>query len=65
MERRNAILLVVVVALSAIGVGLQAADEQNARYTTRVRHSSITARETSQWITSPMIPRQGTFGFQP
>jgi hypothetical protein len=25
----------------------------------------ITARETSQWITSPMIPRRDTFGFRP
>jgi hypothetical protein len=35
MGRRNSILLVVVAALSAIGVGLQAADEQNAKYTVR------------------------------
>ena len=36
MERRTAILLVAAVALGAIGVGLQAADEQNAKYTVRI-----------------------------
>jgi hypothetical protein len=33
MERRNPLLLVV--AIGAIAVGLQAADEQNAKYTVR------------------------------
>lgn len=36
MERRSAILPIVLMALSAIGVGLQAADEQNANYTVRI-----------------------------
>ena len=36
MERRNAILLIVVMALGALGIGLQAADEQNAKYTVRI-----------------------------
>jgi len=36
MERRNCLLLVVVVAIGAITVGLQAADEQNANYTVRI-----------------------------
>jgi DNA-binding beta-propeller fold protein YncE len=35
MERRNSILLVVVVAIGAIAVGLKAADEQNAKYAVR------------------------------
>jgi DNA-binding beta-propeller fold protein YncE len=35
MERRTSILLVVGVAVGAIAVGLQAADEQNAKYTVR------------------------------
>ena len=36
MERRNSLRLVVIVAISAIAVGLQAADEQNADYTVRI-----------------------------
>ena len=36
MERRNSLLLVVVVAIGAIAVGLQAAGEQNANYTVRI-----------------------------
>ena len=36
MERRNSILLVIVVAIGAIAVGLRAADEQNAIYTSRI-----------------------------
>ena len=36
MEQRNSLLLVVVVAIGAIAVGLQAADEQNANYTVRI-----------------------------
>jgi DNA-binding beta-propeller fold protein YncE len=36
MERRNSILLVIVVAIGAIAVGLRAADEQNANYTVRI-----------------------------
>ena len=36
MERRNSLLLVMVVAIGAIAVGLQAADEHNANYTTRI-----------------------------
>ena len=36
MERRNSLLLVVVVAIGAIAVGLQAADEHNANYTVRI-----------------------------
>ena len=35
MERRNSLLLVVV-AIGAIAVGLQAADEHNANYTVRI-----------------------------
>jgi hypothetical protein len=35
MGRKNSILPILVVVLAAIGVGLQAADEQNARYTAR------------------------------
>src|SRR5580693_1896667 len=36
MEQRNFLLLVVVVAIGAIAVGLQAADEKNANYTVRI-----------------------------
>src|SRR5216683_5564115 len=36
MEQRNSLLLVVVVAIGAIAVGLQAADEKNANYTVRI-----------------------------
>jgi len=36
MEQRNSLLLVVVVAIGAIAVGLQAADEKNANYTTHI-----------------------------
>jgi len=36
MEQRNTLLLVVVVAIGAIAVGLQAADEKNANYTTHI-----------------------------
>src|SRR5947208_435425 len=36
MERRNSLRLVVIVVISAIAVGLQAADEQNADYTVRI-----------------------------
>jgi DNA-binding beta-propeller fold protein YncE len=36
MEHRNFLLLVVVVAIGAIAVGLQAADEKNANYTVRI-----------------------------
>jgi DNA-binding beta-propeller fold protein YncE len=35
MEQRNSLLLVVVVAIGAIAIGLQAADEKNANYTVR------------------------------
>jgi hypothetical protein len=65
MDRRNSLLLGVVVVIGAIALGLQAADEHNANYTVRILASPITARETSQWITSPMIPRRDTFGSQP
>jgi hypothetical protein len=36
MERRNSLLLVVVVVIGAIALGLQAADEHNANYTVRI-----------------------------
>ena len=36
MKRRNSLLLVVVVAIGAIAVGLQAADDQNANSTVRI-----------------------------
>jgi len=36
MERRNSLRLVVIVAISAIAVGLQAADERSADYTVRI-----------------------------
>jgi DNA-binding beta-propeller fold protein YncE len=36
MERRNSLLLAVVVAIGAIAVGLQAADKHNANYTARI-----------------------------
>lgn len=36
MERKSVILPIVLMALSAIGVGLQAAEEQNAKYTVRI-----------------------------
>ena len=36
MEQRNSLVLVVVVAIGAIAVGLQAADAQNANYTVRI-----------------------------
>jgi len=36
MERRNSLVLGVVVAIGAIAVGLQAGDEQNAKYTVRI-----------------------------
>ena len=35
MERRHSILLIVMVVLGAIAVGLQAADEPNAKYSVR------------------------------
>jgi DNA-binding beta-propeller fold protein YncE len=36
MDRRNSLLLVVVVVIGAIALGLQAADEHNANYTVRI-----------------------------
>ena len=36
MALRNSLVLVVVLAIAAIAVGLQAADEQNAKYTVRI-----------------------------
>ena len=36
MERRNSLLLAVVMAIGAIAVGLQAAEEHNANYTARI-----------------------------
>ena len=36
MEQRNSLLLVVIVAIGAIAVGLQAADEKNTNYTTHI-----------------------------
>src|ERR1700740_1510437 len=36
MEQRSSLLLVVVVAIAAIAVGLQAADEKNANYAVRI-----------------------------
>jgi hypothetical protein len=35
MERRSSILVFDIIALGAIGIGLQAADEQNANYSVR------------------------------
>jgi hypothetical protein len=50
MERRSAILPIVLMALSAIGVGLQAAEEQNAKYTVRIARNGVVTKDGTVYL---------------